>query len=367
MEETVLTRMSRVMPSTRSIGLLIASALSLLAACGGGGGGESAPSPPPPTTPTETLIATYTVVPARVVRSAQCEDEIIGLGGCVGINQQPEMPRIIPLDQQTPTDPLVIPFTRRTGTSGQVHTAQVAGTLYEIDGRSFAQTKANSAEIGIYVNTIDRNTAIPATSVNPIYQFITTPPATGEADRRVMPWRDNVTRDLELSFELAVKTFRRAAGQSNDQSFAQSHPVIELIDTRSRRNFYFTLAAASVAAHPMRPEDDFAGKDFGIGNAIVSTVFRANPAYGIRVSGQAFVCNTNDETAICNAGNTQFKFRMRPEDFRQVLAKARTLDPLLSADLADYAIDNFSFNSEVSGDAQIGVMLRSYTLSIFAR
>lgn len=186
--------------------LATAAVLTMLAGCGGGG--ESAPaSPPSPGTPTETLVATYIVVPARVVRSAACEDEITGLGACIGINQQPEMPRIIPLDQQTSTDPLAIPFTRRTGTSGHVHTAQVTGTLYQIDGRSFVQTRANSAEIGIYVNSIDRNTAIPATSVNPIYQFTTTPPATGEADRRVMPWSDNVTRDLELSFELSVKNF----------------------------------------------------------------------------------------------------------------------------------------------------------------
>lgn len=340
---------------------------TMLAGCGGGGGDSAPASPPPPTTPTETLVATYTVVPARVVRSALCEDEVAGLGGCVGINQQPEMPRIIPLDQQVPTDPLVIPFMRRTGASGQVHTAQTSGTLYEIDARSFAQTKTASSEIGLYINTIDRSTAIPATSVNPLYQFTTTPPATGETDRRLMPWRDSVTRDLELSFELTVKTFRRAAGQGNDQSFAQSHPVIELIDTRSRRNFYFTLGVASVAAHPSRPEDDFAGKDFGIGNAIVSTVFRSNPAYGIRITGQAFVCNTGESDTTCNAGNSQFRFRMRPEDFRVVLAKARTLDPLLSADLADYAIDNFSFNNEVSGDAQIGVMLRNYTLSVFSR
>ncbi|MBL8522308.1 MAG: hypothetical protein JNN20_01330 [Betaproteobacteria bacterium] len=339
---------------------------TMLVGCGGGGGDSAPTSPPPPATPTETLVATYTVVPARVVRSALCEDEVTGLGGCVGINQQPEMPRIIPLDQQVPTDPLVIPFTRRTGTSGQVHTAQTGGTLYEIDARSFAQTKAASSEIGLYVNTVDRSTAIPATSVNPLYQFTTTPPSGGEVDRRVMPWRDGVTRDLELSFEILVKTFRRTAGQTNDQSFAQSHPVIELIDTRSRRNFYLTIGAASVSPHPTRPEDDFSGKDFGVGNAIVSTTFRSNPAFGLRISGQSFVCNTNDEPAFCNAGNTQFRFRLRPEDFRQVLAKARTFDPLLSAELSDYAIDNFSFNNEVSGDAQIGVTLRNYTLSIFA-
>ncbi len=332
-----------------------------LAGCGDGSG--DAPSAAPPPSNTETLLASYTVVPARVARSALCEDEITGLGGCVGINQQPDMSRVIPLARQTPADPAVMPFTRRTGVTGDVYTAQGSDSLQDVDAHSFAQLRANSGEIGIYVNSIDRSTAIPATSVNPLYQFTTTPPAGSEPDRRVMPWKDNTSRDLELSFELAVKTFRRDTAQG----FAQSHPTIELIDSRSRRNFYLTLGVASVASHPARPEDDFAGRDFGIGNAIVSTVFRANPAFGVRVAGQAFTCNTNGEGDVCNPANTAFRFRLRPADMRQVLARARSLDPLLSADLADYAIDNFSFNNEVNDHAQIGVMLRNYTLSIYSR
>ena len=219
------------------------SAAGLLASIAGcsGGGGSSASTTSAPANP-EVPVASFALIPARVVRSALCEDEISGLGGCVGINQQAEMPRLIPLEQQTPTDAAIIPFARRTGTTGEVHTAQTIGTLYEIDAHSFAQTRPNSAQIGIYVNTIDRNTQVPATSVNPLYQFVTTPPGPGETDRRLMPWKDSVARDVELSFGLTVKVMQRA----NDQSYAQSHPVIELIDTSSRRNFYITLAAAAV-------------------------------------------------------------------------------------------------------------------------
>lgn len=356
MEMSIARVCLKVLPPVARYCLMLA-----LAGCGGGGG--DAPSAAPPPSNTETLVATYTVVPARVVRSALCEDEITGLGGCVGINQQADMPRVIPLAQQSPPDPAVVPFTRRTGMTGDVYTAQFNGSLQDIDAHSFAQLRANSGEIGIYVNSIDRSTAIPATSLNPLYQFITTPPAAGEADRRVMPWKDNASRDLELSFELSVKTFRRDTAQG----FAQSHPTIELIDTRSRRNFYLTLGVASVASHPARPEDDFAGRDFGVGNAIVSTVFRANPAFGVRLAGQAFTCNTNGEADVCNPGNTAFRFRLRPDDMRLALARARSFDPLISADLSDYAIDNFSFNNEVNDHAQIGVMLRSYTLSIYSR
>ena len=84
-------------------------------------------------------------------------------------------------------------------------------------------------------------------------------------------------------------------------------------------------------------------------------------------AGLAFTCNTNGEADVCNPGNTAFRFRLRPDDMRLVLARARSFDPLISADLSDYAIDNFSFNNEVNDHAQIGVMLRSYTLSIYSR
>ena len=331
----------------------------ILAGCSGGNSTPTnSPGPPP-----VLQVMTFTLIPARVVRSALCEDEITGLGGCVGINQQAEMPRIIAENQQSPTNPAVIPFARRTGSGGDVHTAQASGTLYEIDSHSFAQTKSGSADIGIYVNGVDLSTAIPATSVNPLYQFTTTPPAQGEADRRIMPWRDTVVRDVELSFDLTVKTMQHA----NELGYAQSHPVIELIDTKSRRNFYITIAAAAVLPLPTTPETDFYGKDFGVGNAIVSTVFRDNPGFGLRISGTSFSCNTQNNPNACPALPTTFRFRLRRQDIAFVVAKARALDPVLSPDITDYAIDNFSFNNEVNGDAQVGVTLANYTLTIFDR
>ena len=43
------------------------------------------------------------------------------------------------------------------------------------------------------------------------------------------------------------------------------------------------------------------------------------------------------------------------------------LTPFALRNIANYAIDNFSFNSEVSGDAEIGLKLGQYTLQIYAR
>jgi len=333
---------------------LAAILLSLMqASCGGGSSSGT------PVTPADPAITSYTIVPSRVAPSAQCEDEITGLGSCVGINQQPDMPNTV-IVGTAPADPATALFTRRTGTTGTLRTAQSPNDLTAIDAHSFVQLKNNSAEIGIYVNGLDRNTAIPATSVNPLYQFFTTPPAAGAIDQRVMPWKDGVARDLELSFDLTVRTMRRA----DAQGFSQSHPVIELIDTVSRRNFYITLGAAAIQPFPATPETDFFGKDFGVGKAIVSTVFRDNPGFGIRLAGNALVCDSTSPATACPATPTSFRFRLRPQDIAFVIARARTLDPLLSPNSADYAIDNFSFNNEVNGEAEVGLTLNNYTLNI---
>lgn len=150
---------------------------------------------------------------------------------------------------------------------------------------------------------------------------------------------------------------RRADGH------AIAHPVIELIDTQSRHNVYITIATASG-----EPQADFAARDFGVGKPIISTLFRQDPAFGVRVSGDSFTCNTDNTELGCEQGiNRVFRFRLRPADIVSVISRARELDPDLSANIADYAIDNFSFNTEVSGDAKIGLSLYGYKLEVYMR
>ncbi len=51
----------------------------------------------------------------------------------------------------------------------------------------------------------------------------------------------------------------------------------------------------------------------------------------------------------------------------RVLDAARTLDPALSADPADYLLDNFHFNNEVFGDGEIGINLADYKVELIRR
>lgn len=309
---------------------------------------------------TEVPIAAYAIHADRVVDSAICEDESGPRGACVAVNQQAPMPRIIPAATQS----LVFtypnaPFTRRTGAYGaDIHTAQTSLGYSEVDSHSFVQL--SNAGFGIYVNSRDINSAaIQATSVNPIYQFSTRPPPDpAAADLRVMPWKDRFSLDVEISFLVRVQTLLRGA-----DGHAIAHPVIELIDTKSRRNLYITIGTISG-----EPQADFTARDFGVGKPIVSTLFRKDPAFGVRIAGDTFLCNTDNLESGCPQGNNAFfRFRLRPVDIAAVVARARKLDPGLSASIADYAIDNFSFNNEVSGDAEIGLSLYSYTLQIYMR
>ena len=176
-----------------------------------------------------------------------------------------------------------------------------------------------------------------------------------------MPWRDGIVRTLELSFNLEVSYVRRA----DEGSHAISHPTLELIDTRSRTNLYITLGGAQTVPLPRNEAEDYFAADFGSGKVIVSTSFRANPSFGERIRGDSFFCDATANSHRCDGlAVKSFAFRLRPADIAFVIAKARKLQPLLSPNIADYAIDNFSFNNEVLNNAELAVALSFYTLEI---
>ena len=307
--------------------------------------------------------------------SAECEDESRSLGSCMALNQTPLLPFMVPSKAQMPpyvlgpSDNNPTPLGRLPRFAnfavGDIVTLVNSPLLSDITAHSFVQI-ANGIfpAVGMYVNSRDRTTSpeIPYMSINPIYQLVTSPPATNEADRREMPWRGNTAFILELSFSLDVTFIRRA----DEASHAISHPTLELIDTRSRRNIYITLAGAQTVPLPQREADDYFAADFGTGKVIVSTSFRDNPSFGERVTGTSIFCTATATSHQCDQPrNTSFKFRLRPADIAYVIAKARKLDPLLSPNIADYAIDNFSFNNELYGNAELAVGLSNYQLKIY--
>ena len=85
------------------------------------------------------------------------------------------------------------------------------------------QTGSNA--FGLYVNSYERGT-FKYTSINPLYQFTTTPPLPGAQDLRIFPWHDERPHDVVVSFKLEVRTVRRA----NPESHVYGHPMLRFIN-----------------------------------------------------------------------------------------------------------------------------------------
>jgi hypothetical protein len=309
----------------------------------------------------------YEIAANQVLQSQECENESLRLGSCVGLNQTVGLPFRLPSSSQSGSIGGAALATQTpyylTHADGDVVTSVQSAFVGDVTQHSFVVLDPTSRINGFYVNARDRTTGpeLPYMSINPLYQFVTTPPNQNESDRRVMPWRDSIVRVLELSFYLDVAHVRRADAGSH----AISHPTLELIDTRSRRNLYITLAGAQTVPLAKDEAGDYFAADVGSGKVIVSTSFRSKPSFGQRISGESFYCDADATSHQCaTSGGGSFAFRLRPADIAYVIAKARKLDPALSPNIADYAIDNFSFNNEAFNNAELGVRLDRYALTI---
>ncbi len=326
-------------------------------------------------------VASYELLSQDVLPTSECEDESTRLGACVALNQLPRfsyrfdgsIPSIstTPGASGLPVPPPAAYFAQSyTGVFGHI-VSPIGGPFpEEVLRHSFVQVPpvagASSSGFGIYVNGRDfvPNPEFPevnALSINPIYQFPTAAPRAGESDRRVMPWSTNAERRVRLQFELGVAYVRRHVQTDH----AISHPVIELYDTRSRQNLYITIGAAQTVPVAMREEEDHFAFDVGTGKVIVSTMFRDNPAFG-KTSGQSFYCEANATSHRCESPVSKwFSIDLSRADIAYVIAKARRLNPALSPNVADYAIDNFSFNNEIGAGSELGLNLSNFSLAVF--
>jgi hypothetical protein len=214
--------------------------------------------------------------------------------------------------------------------------------MQPVAAHSFVQASLFS-DFGIYLQSRDR-TSNPYSSIEPAYRLSTRPDASA-----FTPWADGYDHDLTVSFTLLVKTLRRG----DNASHGYGHPVIELLDRRSTRRFNVTLGA-----YGTQPPSDFVARDVTSGNVIVSTFFRDAPAFGRRLAGDWVACGG------C-APESSFGFAINRAEFAQAIARARSLEPELSTDPADYLVASFRFKNEAYGDAEIGVTLGPIALESY--
>lgn len=290
----------------------------------------------------------------RILPSAQCEDESQGLGACLAVNNV-----AAPSQRMGPYD---INLTGVFGNVTGVHSTQVyaPGGGYGATPEAIAQgvfvngvgVNGVAIWVGIHVDTRDRAPWTYA-SINPLYQFRTTPHP-GGADERFFPFADDDSSpptELSIYFGLNV----RKVAVHDGTSYAYGHPTIEFIDSTSGQHLYFT-----VLAYGIDNGGDYLAPDVATGKVIVGTSFRESTPYGRSMRSKTL--HTPPGFEGLQSGS--FDFRMDRDEFQRVIDSARSINPALSSDPADYLVDNFHFNNEVVGNAEIGMGVGQFALRV---
>lgn len=301
--------------------------------------------------PIKSYLVSTPYLDARVRPSAQCEDESLNIGPCIAVNNLPAPAALLTPVQNPPAD-----FFQRTGFTSawnyvldpsQVAATSASNVFFQVDGTT----------MGVHVDTRDKG-AGSLSSLNPLYQFHTGVEP-GAFDQRFFPFGKYESEvQLSISFTLNVKTINvRSAGGA-----AYGHPTIEFIDQRSGHHVYFTVLTYGT----VQPAD-YLAPDTGTGKVIVGTTFRDGSPYGRNFGLPTLPTPSGFQSPNFWGWGGAFEFRMDRPEFQRVLDAARTVDPALSSQPADYLVDNFHFNNEVFGDGEIGINLAGFRLQLLRR
>jgi uncharacterized protein DUF5648 len=313
--------------------------------------------------PVKSFAITHADGTWKVRAGPDCEDESLNIGSCIGVNNLP-VPRfelrspLLPPGMTAPGvfDPRL--FSERTGLATSVlYVPDVNVAPQEAARDVFVQRSESDDSIGIHVDTRRRGPNA-LSNVNPVYQMHTSA-GPGRRDDRFFPfgaYESDV--ELQVAFSLHVKRIE-ARGEG---SAAFGHPTLEFIDQRSGHHLYFTALAYGT---PPTPADLLAPDTF-TGKVIVGTTLREGSPY-LRNLGLTSRFTPSGFAASDAGAGGDFEFRMDRAHFQRVLDDARTLDAALSANPADYLIDNFHFNNEVGGEGEIGLTLHAYRLRLLRR
>lgn len=288
----------------------------------------------------------YDLRPNHIATSADCAANLDNTRSCIGTNNLPA-PQIV---QGVTNGDLIFE-----------NSGSVFNTLYSVSGPALAEAAADTFVniyrfgftpdtvlfadylFGIHVSTKSKGPAN-LSSVNPLYQFELSPPADGAPERRFTPFAGQYDSDVDivLSFNLLLKKLRTTAGSS-----AYGHTTLDFWDRASNLHLYFIVLAYGTV-----PTVDNIIRDGPAGNPIVVTAFRDSP-YGRNYAARVMDTPAPFDWPGRGAGG-YFEFHVNTVEFQRIVAAARTIEPRLSTNLADYAVDDFHFNSEIAGDGEIG-------------
>lgn len=304
----------------------------------------------------DVALAVFAVLPdltTAILPSAACEDETQRLGSCMAVNNLPP-PTILypaPIGQSPP-----LAFGDVTGMN--TYANYVASTAPASIAATDRFVQRNGTAYGIHVDTRARGASI-YSSINPLYQFKTTV-TPGTADARLFPFARIYENDAQIVVKFLMNV--RTVNLRNSASHAYGHPTIEFIDQRSGRHLYLTaLAYGTVAAA------DFVAPDVATGKVIVGTTFRNDSPFMRNFGTWTFPTPSGFVPENPWGRGGQFEYRVDRAEMRRAVDAARVFDPALSADPADYLVDNFHFTNEVVGDGEIGMNITDFVLQIRRR
>jgi hypothetical protein len=292
---------------------------------------------------------------------ADCENEDLGGGGCIALNgiaggMENRIGPYLPDLYIHPNPQWSDRFGALTGYTFDLFTAQPPGDTDAVAAHSFVQRGFDAHPVlgwGFHVAGVDR-IAGALGSIEPMFQFWTRPPGAGAADVRVFPWRTTRENALDLTFGLGISTVRRA----DSASHGYGAPMIVFRDVKSGGT-----VGVSMLTYATFPPGDFVGAmDPATGLVIVSTTFGARATFGKSVSGEFIAC---DGTNPCTLPQSRYTFRLTRDDFARIVAMARAPNPALSTDVNDYLLVNVRFRNGIVNDAEVGVIMSSFSLLVF--
>jgi hypothetical protein len=290
----------------------------------------------------------------RVRTNVDCSKDIDAIRSCIGSSNVPALRNVFG------------PFIAGSGDSAAfgARTGLATGTVLAVTGAppesaaadAFVQI-ADPTTFGIHVATRSRGDAI-LTNINPLFQFWRFAPRDGEPEQRLTPWAGQYDTEVEvaLSFDLHVKRVDAPPG-----SAAYGHPTLDVFDRRSGLHFYFIVMTFGTV-----PAVDNVLRDGPSGNVIVATAFRESP-YGRSFGAGSMSTAAAFASPQEDGSGGHYELRIGRDEFRRALAAARTLEPGLSGDPADYVFDDYHFNSEIAGDGEIGITLGAMGLKLLRR
>jgi Repeat of unknown function (DUF5648) len=282
--------------------------------------------------------------PAGIQAAPACKsDDLATHPSCVALENLPVPWLVIPGDPSYDRRDL---FDVRVGWSMPgVYTrnAVLYADLLVASSRTFVQltTVDGGDQLGIHLNTADRLGSM-HTSISPIRKLVTAAPSDGQPDPRLFPYRLRYGTPYEvyLRFFLGLTAFTASPGSSVDGAGS-----IEFLDTRSGRKLRL-----NAVAYGNLPSAEYVTSDGATGMAVVATTFGRPSSLG------RFVGPMIDQaTARTRDIGQTFSASLNRAEFQAVIDLARTRDPNLSSDPADYAVDNIAQVNEVSGDGDIAL------------